>query len=847
MATEDLGRADSGTLNTGLSPVWRWTLALATLVILGGLCCWQLLREPAHEEKDVEQERLDKAPPPPLAPGYALGQTFLCRHNGLKAVEVVLVRYRPEEQLPADAQIQLKLEPLDAESARAVEVTLPAAGLEHNQRVRFSFPAIEDSRGKSYRLSLSTNGEHALSFWTCSSEAYALGELLHNGEPGSGDLVFTTIYDYRLADVLLDAARNLARNMAALPAMLMLLVLPGLTILFYLFPAKRIDAGTLVALVLALSLATWPLLLLWTSTIGLRLNGWGLWFLVAALLALLVARLWAPPGITIKISSERDYLPELALGFLLLFGLATRLVQVRNLVVPNWVDSLHHTLITQLIAEQGLLPASYAPYLPVGDLHYHFGFHANAAALCWLSNLEPPQAVLLLGQVLNALSILSVYALASRWSGERWAGVGAALVAGALSYMPAYYVSWGRYTQLAGLFILPATCLLTGWLVAEEDRSPRLWILAVILCAGLALTHYRVLIFFALFWVCRLALFLLRQRGRRWAWWRAARTTSLLLALGVVAIMPWVVRFVWRVVPSIGAIYGGLAAAPAHSNSFPTGLLQVGWTQRLLYISAAGVLWGVVRKRGELALIPFWCGLCFLVANLHWIGLGDIWLIHNQSVVISFWLPVSVLVGWLAADVAHWLLRGLEFVSSEVPWQYVISTLLFTVVVVLAAWRSWYMVDVINPVTVLLTPEDRQAIDWLDEHLPRDAYLLVNSRKWQGELRVGTDAGYWIPLLAKRRTTMPSVLYYQGDPAYREGINELARLVEEAESVDDPALVERLAREGITHVYVGSRGGKLEPKLLDPSSNYVLRYAVGPARVYEFRPATDEALFPAVP
>ena len=89
--------------------------------------------------------------------------------------------------------------------------------------------------------------------------------------------------------------------------------------------------------------------------------------------------------------------------------------------------------------------------------------------------------------------------------------------------------------------------------------------------------------------------------------------------------------------------------------------------------------------------------------------------------------------------------------------------------------------------------------------------------------------------------------YYQGDLAYREGINELARLVEEAESVDDPALVERLAQEGITHVYVGSRGGKLEPKLLDPSPNYVLRYAVGGARVYEFRPATDEELSPAVP
>jgi len=82
--------------------------------------------------------------------------------------------------------------------------------------------------------------------------------------------------------------------------------------------------------------------------------------------------------------------------------------------------------------------------------------------------------------------------------------------------------------------------------------------------------------------------------------------------------------------------------------------------------------------------------------------------------------------------------------------------------------------------------------------------------------------------------TLPSVLYAQSQGTYREAVNDLARTVEESESLDDAALRERLVREGVTHVFVGARGGRLMPKDLEPSPYYRLRYATGPVRVYEF-------------
>jgi hypothetical protein len=80
---------------------------------------------------------------------------------------------------------------------------------------------------------------------------------------------------------------------------------------------------------------------------------------------------------------------------------------------------------------------------------------------------------------------------------------------------------------------------------------------------------------------------------------------------------------------------------------------------------------------------------------------------------------------------------------------------------------------------------------------------------------------------------MPSVLYAVA-PSYFEEVNDLARTVEEAPSVDDPALLARLKDEGITHVFVGARGGRLMPQELEASPHYRLLYSSGPARVYAF-------------
>ncbi len=412
------------------------------VVAVGAALLVGLARNPAHEERDVVQERLEHATLP-LTGASSVGQTFLARHDGLKAVEFLVALYNAEAEMPASARLTFTLHPLDAPDVTPVQVEVMAAGLEHNQKLRFGFDPLPHSGGVTYVATLRSDADHGIGFWYCESEAYAYGARQENGADQAGDLHMVTYYDYAIAAVASDALRLMGERARQVPALLFLLLLPGLVFWVWARPDEALDPASALAWMMALSLATWPLLLLWSTTLGLHLTGPACGGIVLGLLLLGALGVRRRGGLGWHRAASDSHLPELALFAILGLGWATRLLQVRDLAVPAWVDSVHHTLITQLIAETGQVPDSLRPYLPIDGFHYHFGFHAVAAVFQLLGGLTSDQAVLLLGQVLNAAAGLSAYALAVRWARDRWAGVGAALVVTLLSYMPAYYVSWG--------------------------------------------------------------------------------------------------------------------------------------------------------------------------------------------------------------------------------------------------------------------------------------------------------------------------------------------------------------------------------------------------------------------
>lgn len=794
---------------------------------------------PAREERAIHQQRLDNAAPA-LKPGYTIGQTFYSTHAGLKAVAFTLVRYERPNDAPGDAVLLMHLERQD-KPGRVITASVSIRGLVHNQEVRFDFSPLLDSRDAQYRMTLSTEQDYGLALWRSESDAYASGNMLENDAATAGDIRFSVYYAYTLRDMLADLGLQLLRWLPALIGLLLTLTLPGSALAPWLLPRKRVPWPEAVGLVLSLSLASWPLLFLWITAVRGSLSGWSIWIILAALLLVAISG-WFRRWRALRLQRRDVYtgLPDVLLAVVLLLSLATRLLQVRELVLPNWVDSVHHTLLTELLSEKGFIPNSYLPYMPVENLHYHFGFHAAAAALVRTSSLASPQAVLLLGQLLGALAPLAVFILTAAVTGNRYAGAVAALITGCISYLPAYYATWGRYTHLEGLLLLCATLSVLQQLLAQQ-RTRLDWrqtTLCALLASGLCLAHYRAAIF-AFVWAITLVSARLvtraADRGRCIAQSAAAAILTLLL------ISPWIIRFLAFVMPAVSETYGGWQAVDGY-NTFALNLVNGRVNHVLLGLGAFAMVWGLIRRHPGVNATSAWCVLCLVLANLSLVGLTDIWLLPNSAVVISYWVPASLLCGWVVVDFSVWLwtqtLRLVQRCDTWAVrlhpltrWGHSILALLYLGAALCGSWR---MADIINPITIQADEDDLAAMAWIKRNIPANARFLVNTRPWSGELHVGADAGWWLPYMTGHAVSMPSILHHQGTRAYREAVRDLALLVEGAASLDDPKLVEALRHEGITHVYIGSRGGTLLPARLDSSKHYQLLYSRGPTRVYAF-------------
>jgi len=158
---------------------------------------------------------------------------------------------------------------------------------------------------------------------------------------------------------------------------------------------------------------------------------------------------------------------------------------------------------------------------------------------------------------------------------------------------------------------------------------------------------------------------------------------------------------------------------------------------------------------------------------------------------------------------------------------------LIALIIGVALWGAWGMISIVNPVTVLATAEDLEAMNWIRENTPPHALFLINTRYWQLGGYTGTDGGYWIPQLTGRRTLLPALPYIYGTLDYVQHISDMARIVSEIKDADDPQLQDILQQERVTHVYIGARGGPLTPQMLLRSSRYRPVYSTGAVWIFE--------------
>lgn len=613
-----------------------------------------------------------------------------------------------------------------------------------------------------------------------------------------------------------------------------LLLAPGYLVERLLLRSIQLAGVTRLMLWIGLSLALVALVYQWATVAGLHITS-------PLLGGLLTGCLLAGVGIAARTAPARvrqagigRWWPMAALTVLLALTIGVRFVQIRNLALPPWVDPVHHALLVRIAAERGQLPLNLAPYLPVGDLPYHVGYHVVVAALLQLGGLDLPLTLLWSGQVLNALHVLTAAGLAVYLWRHPTAGLVAGLVVGLISLMPAFYLSWGRYTQLTGLLILPG--LMLAWRELLWGGSRR-WIAVVaLLLAGLSLIHIRVLLFGMIY---------LAAAGLVWGvcYPQLVRTRlPAAIAVGGLALAlaaPWLQLVLSHALAPALAQPDGLSGGGNYNRLTPQ-LLWSGQNRLLVALALMAALWGVWRRRQAMAEQVLWVGGLLVLANpwlstylapavgmllalwagprRHWLllaGAGGLllwnpllvsvpylWLLPNDIVAISLFLPLSIAIGAAAA----WLVAALAGRARTRRQLRLVRMGLVLSLSGVALVGAWSTRDIVNANTVFTSVDDRAALDWIAAATPADARFLTipAPQPWLEGAYRGADGGWWITPLTGRWTSTPPVLFTYGAPDYVAEIKRLNAFVAGFEPEQAAALRSLIQQYGITHIYLGA-------------------------------------------
>jgi hypothetical protein len=540
---------------------------------------------------------------------------------------------------------------------------------------------------------------------------------------------------------------------------------------------------------------------LWAAWIDVRLPVTVMW---VGLFGLAVVMLWRMSPLSWPYRYASVWWMVTTLVVLVLVGL-TRWMHIDGLVLPPWVDGVHHALLVRVAVEHSRAAWDLMPYLPVNPLLYHTGWH-SVMAFVW--SVSPGAVVqlggflLVVGQWWNILAVVSVAGLAWYWWRSWPASVIALLVVGLWSLMPAYYLSWGRYTLLAGMAWLPVA------LVAIEllwhDDEPHRWLWAGLLLAGLLLTHFVVgvmaIIWGVVLWVAN---------------GRLPRGWVVIVGMVGMCMLPWWSIFVAQAVwSSSGDASARVVIGNDSHNAFVPALF---WARHHIWLVPLTLLsaWWLMRRRQlRGALVVLWWALVVTLANLPVIGLPYLSFFTNEIWLTALYLPIGVL---LAGTGAHWRQR----------W---VSVLMIGIALV--AFGG--MQRVVRPATILTNQADMAALEWIDAQLPTDAVFLTNATEWMWQVDRGVDGGWWVMSLTGRATTTPPVLFTYADAAVAQALYTQTAQVRQIRTVDALAAW-LLANPAITHIYASGRG-VITPQMVAMLPNVVGVYAIGDVAIYAVQP-----------
>jgi hypothetical protein len=496
----------------------------------------------------------------------------------------------------------------------------------------------------------------------------------------------------------------------------------------------------------------------------------------------------------IKNHMQFDKFELIAIGIIFL-TLLTRFLLLSTHPYPAWSDSLHHTLLTKLVAVNGQLPYSLEPYEPVNLSMYHLGLYSITGTFTFLSSVPAHTALQWISQVFNGLCGIGIYLFLDKYVSRKAAIIGL-IVAGLFSFQPNWYFNWGRFTQLSAQSILVTALVLNIEVITHNKISARGFnkifevIFASLLNSGMFLLHFRVAVFYFLF----IAIVVMFEFIRSY---KLKNLISYLSKLGSIAlfsiifISPSIFQAFTKYLEIKMVDVNQSISAEAAYYHFPlSSYFSLGLPVWLYVITLTFLLVGLLRKNEFMIKILIWTLGLLGVGYLYLLQIPLLMVTNLGAILIMLYIPSALIIGIGFEEFRN--IRPSLFKKDYLFNGFLIASLFF----------GYVRVFDIDESRFFLSSDDIEAMSWIKENLPEDAKIGINTVFWLSNHPHGIDSGYWIPYFTDRKITTGSMLFNIGSKSYTNRIIHESHLVEEFYNTLDTRIIPELCYNNIDYFFL---------------------------------------------
>ena len=557
----------------------------------------------------------------------------------------------------------------------------------------------------------------------------------------------------------------------------------------------------ILAYCLGISILSFLLSIFGFLSLGLSWNIIIVTFIICWIIFFIISR------INFKITKNQIDFFQLGLLVLIIGVIFIILFKLRNIVAGLGSDSYHHTLISQLILNQGRVPNNYNPYAPIVSFSYHFGFHGLSAYLSYISGIPMRLVVPINGIISLGFASISLYFLSLQLFQKKCIALLSGILTICTSIFPNYLINFSRFPQILGLVFCS---LLLGLFIYWQKNNFSISLIPIVtlITLGQGFIHYRITIMTAI-GILLYLIFIYFEKKEKGTFLKENFYKWFIYGLSTLILyLPWVFQVILNQKNGFSGDIGQANEQFYSLNRLGFEIINYPTNIPILASVVLSFIFIIRKKNKNIIWLYCWTLILILFSNQYFLAS----FMDTISIIFSLYIPLLVISSWTLFEIIN-LVNTNKFLRKKLYFIFLIPMI----------GSIFIIPNHIHPEFSFVSPEDLVAFEWIKNNTPPESKFAVNTFNFNFNENyiIGIDAGYWIPLLTDRKAISIPMIYPIEKLESKNAIDQLKQ-IHKIEDYSSEDALNLLAECGITHIYLGELGSKEKLNQLQKNISYEL-------------------------